>query len=138
MFDLVIENFVKEDYVTNKVYKALYAGAIPIYYGAPNVEAVLPCKDCIINVADFANTNALAAHLHDVAKSPQLQQRYLKWRNEVYKPEGFPLFERARQLSIDTIHCRICNAVDPARCKATCDGDCHSAAIAKEEFGTAT
>ena len=28
MFDLVIENYVKEDYVTNKVYKALYAGAI--------------------------------------------------------------------------------------------------------------
>ena len=128
MFDLVVENFIKEDYVTNKVYKALYAGAIPIYYGAPNVEAVLPCKDCIINVADFANTNELAAHLHDVVASPQLQRHYLKWRDEVYKPEEFTKFELARQLSIDTIHCRICNAVSlaPERCRAACSGNCHS------------
>ena len=32
-----MENSLAEDYVTEKVYDALAAGCLPIYYGAPNI-----------------------------------------------------------------------------------------------------
>ena len=129
LFDLVIENFIHDDYVTNKVYQALYAGAIPVYYGSPKIEHVLPCRDCIINVANFRTTAELAEHLIAVAKDIDMQRAYHAWRQVPYKPADFPGFERARELSMDTLHCRWCHAVDPKRCQAHCDETCHATAI---------
>jgi len=37
-FCIAIENSLAMDYVTEKVYDALAAGCVPIYYGAPNIR----------------------------------------------------------------------------------------------------
>ena len=129
LFDLVIENYIKEDYVTCKVYQALYAGAIPVYLGAPNVEQVLPCDNCIINAANFNSTAHLVTHLQNIVRSTALQRHYHAWRHQEYKPDDYPGFERARSLSIDTLHCRICHVASPHRCSKTCGEACHSTAI---------
>ena len=41
-FVLAIENTWTESYVTEKLFYALDAGAIPIYFGAPNVLDLVP------------------------------------------------------------------------------------------------
>ncbi len=46
---LAAENSIEDDYVTEKVYDGLIAGAVPIYYGAPNIDQFVP-SDSIIKV----------------------------------------------------------------------------------------
>lgn len=41
-FVLALDNTREEDYVTEKVYHALLAGAVPLYDGAPNADEYLP------------------------------------------------------------------------------------------------
>ena len=43
------ENSIATDYVTEKLYDAFVAGCVPVYYGAPNVEDLLPDPDSIID-----------------------------------------------------------------------------------------
>ena len=42
MFALAFENALLRDYVSEKMYGALAAGAIPLYRGAPNVDEYTP------------------------------------------------------------------------------------------------
>ena len=37
-FVLAIENAVCPDYITEKLWKVLQVGAVPVYFGAPNVQ----------------------------------------------------------------------------------------------------
>ena len=47
------------------------AGSLPIYYGAPNINAFLPCSSpCILNANDYENEEALAAHVLELDKDP--------------------------------------------------------------------
>ena len=41
-FVVAVENAVCPDYVTEKLWRALEVGAVPIYHGAPNVREILP------------------------------------------------------------------------------------------------
>ena len=41
-FVVAVENAVCPDYVTEKLWRALEVGAVPIYHGAPNVRKFLP------------------------------------------------------------------------------------------------
>jgi hypothetical protein len=49
-FVLVAENDRKEGYVTEKIFNAMLAGAVPIYFGAPDIETY-------VNPARFINCN---------------------------------------------------------------------------------
>ena len=44
---LAAENSIELDYVTEKVYAGLITGAVPVYYGAPNVEKFVPSNSVI-------------------------------------------------------------------------------------------
>ena len=66
-------------YVTEKVYNALRAGAIPIYYGAPDVSEYLPSPHCVIDARAFPSGAALAEHVLAVAANETLFRSYLAW-----------------------------------------------------------
>ena len=40
-FVLAIENAVCPDYITEKLWKVLQVGAVPVYFGAPNVQVCM-------------------------------------------------------------------------------------------------
>lgn len=44
-------------------------GAIPIYWGAPNVNDFLPHPDAIVRVSDFGSTKELAEYLQVLTTS---------------------------------------------------------------------
>ena len=47
-----------QGYVTEKIFDCFHAGTIPIYWGAPNVEAYIP-KNCFIDRRNFRNNEEL-------------------------------------------------------------------------------
>ena len=55
MVYLAAENSAEQDYVSEKVYDGLIAGAVPIYLGAPNVDEFVPKGSVITIPANFTN-----------------------------------------------------------------------------------
>lgn len=68
-FVLAIENTVTESYVTEKLYYALDAGSVPIYFGAPNVWDFVP-PNSIIDGSKFSSMEELASYVKEVADDP--------------------------------------------------------------------
>lgn len=56
IFCICFENFKLEGYLTEKIFDCFYAGCIPLYWGAPDINKFIP-KDCYVNVDDFNSLN---------------------------------------------------------------------------------
>ena len=90
LFYLAIENANCEDYVTEKLGRAMVAGVVPVVFSAPQRLAggsvdggsvpdygrFMP-PHTYINIADFATPVALAAHLRACASNRTLYESYL-------------------------------------------------------------
>ena len=48
-FCITMENSRAQDYVSEKLFEAMKAGCLPIYYGAPNIEDFIPLSSSIID-----------------------------------------------------------------------------------------
>lgn len=76
-FVIAIENAVCEDYITEKIWKALHIGSVPVYFGAPNVREWLPNHEqSAIHVEDFASAKHLAEFLQNLSEDEYMT--YLK------------------------------------------------------------
>lgn len=102
-FYLSFENSLYPDYVTEKLYEPLAAGAIPVYMGAPNVAAFAPAAHSIIVGADFATPRALVDYLRCVAANRTLLEYYRGWR-------GRPRLPTWRRITEVPNLCRVCDA----------------------------
>jgi hypothetical protein len=80
-FHAAFENGNVKDYVTEKVYLALKAGTIPIYFGAPNIDLFVP-KGSIINVDSFGSLEALSSHIKECMNNETLYNSYHEWRKK--------------------------------------------------------
>ena len=52
-YALALDNTNEEDYVTEKIYHALVAGAVPLYDGAPNIDDFVPSPTSYIPLTRF-------------------------------------------------------------------------------------
>lgn len=52
-FDISFENYIHPGYCTEKIYGALFAGAVPIYFGDPNIESSFLNKKSFICANNF-------------------------------------------------------------------------------------
>jgi hypothetical protein len=71
-------------YVTEKLFDCFYAGCVPIYWGASNVEKYVP-KNCFIARTDFASYEALYNFIKNMSK--EKYQEYLFHINAFLKTE---------------------------------------------------
>jgi Glycosyltransferase family 10 (fucosyltransferase) C-term len=62
-FTLAFENSICRDYVTEKFFKPLVAGSVPVYLGAPNIRELATAEHCFIDTADFEGPAELPAYL---------------------------------------------------------------------------
>ncbi|EKX52944.1 hypothetical protein GUITHDRAFT_101396 [Guillardia theta CCMP2712] len=62
-FFIAFENSIHHDFVTERIFNAWIAGAIPIYKGAPNVDDFAPSPRSFLLLDDFDSVPALAAYL---------------------------------------------------------------------------
>jgi hypothetical protein len=104
---LAFENNIVDDYVTEKVYDGLEAGAVPVYLGAPNVETGFVPANSIVNTAAFSSTAALAEYIKLLLRDKSEWNKYQVWRSN---PPDSKFVARFNKTKID-IDCRICRAV---------------------------
>ena len=83
-FYLAFENSITTDYVTERVFHALVAGSVPIYYGADNVKEFLPADNAAINIADFASPKELAEYLLYLDQNDEAYEQHLAWKTQGY------------------------------------------------------
>lgn len=76
-FIISIENALCDDYVTEKLWRTLKVGAVPIYLGAPNIEHYLPNDKSAILVKDFDSVEAVADHVKMLHKDDNAYKTYL-------------------------------------------------------------
>ena len=72
-FALVYENAQVPGYVSEKIFDAMRSGTVPVYLGAPNVEAYVPAS-CFVDRRRFASDRALAGFLGAVS-----EERYAEY-----------------------------------------------------------
>jgi hypothetical protein len=87
-FNLAFENAVAPDYVTEKFFEPLEAGCVPVYLGAPNIEAFAPADHCYLSTADFEGPRALAEHLRRLNEDDAAYAEYLEWKRRPLR-DGF-------------------------------------------------
>jgi hypothetical protein len=96
-FVLAFENSDCSDYVTEKVFDALRAGAVPVYRGCAEVAELLPSPDCYIDARAFASASELGAYLDHLDRDAAAYGAYQRWRGEPYQ-DGFARhLERLRE-----------------------------------------
>jgi len=104
-FYLAFENSAVDDYVTEKFFQALVAGAVPVVMGLENIADFAPAPNSFIHVSDFASPAALAEYLKFLDANDDAYYEYLAWKREGVSEQ----FERLLA-STTGIHiaCRIC------------------------------
>ncbi|XP_024522517.1 alpha-(1,4)-fucosyltransferase-like [Selaginella moellendorffii] len=102
-FALAIENTRTESYVTEKLFYALDAGTVPIYFGAPNVMDFVPPKSIIL-ASEFSSMESLAEFVKGLAQDPVRYAEYHAWRRCGVTGNYY----WARALSLDSLPCRLC------------------------------
>lgn len=105
-FVLAIENTKTESYVTEKLFYALEAGSVPIYFGAPNVWDFIP-PNSVIDASKFSSLKELASYVKALANDPVAYAEYHAWR----RCGILGNFGRAREMSLDSLPCRLCELV---------------------------
>lgn len=78
---MAFENNVIKDYVSEKVFDGILAGAVPVYYGTQSVDRLLPNPSAVVKVSDFSTPQDLANHLKQVGSDKLKYESYLKWKN---------------------------------------------------------
>jgi hypothetical protein len=79
MFYLAFENSCAIDYTSEKIYNALAAGSVPIYYGNPRVLKLVP-PNSVIQVTDYKSISELANHIKHLIANREEYLKYHAWR----------------------------------------------------------
>lgn len=64
-FTLCFENAIFPGYVTEKIFDAIFAGSVPIYYGAPDIKKYVPAE-AFIDVRGFNNYDELYLFINSI------------------------------------------------------------------------
>eukprot|EP00906_Rhabdomonas_costata_P002974 RCo004609 len=80
-FYLAFETESCKDYVTEKFFRALYVGSVPVVMGAPNVWEFAPTNRSYIDVNDFDGPKALADYLVELDNDDEKYLQYLQWKS---------------------------------------------------------
>lgn len=81
-FVIAIENGVCDDYVTEKFWRALKTGTVPIYFGSPSIRDWFPNNKSAILIEDFPTPKILSDHLNLLLKNDISYEEYLEHKTK--------------------------------------------------------
>jgi alpha-1,3-fucosyltransferase len=88
LFYLSFENSICPEYVTEKLFRPLRAGAVPILMGGAHYSQYAP-PHSYIKALDYKSPKELADYLVQLEKNRKLYARYFEWR-KYFKVETVP------------------------------------------------
>jgi len=106
-FVIVLEEISTKTYITENLLIALLSGAVPIYYGAIDIDQFMPEKKSIINVMDYNNPKVLADEIKRIDADKNIYNQFLKWKK--YPPSSS--FLSNFKYCIMNAGCRLCQAI---------------------------
>ncbi|XP_045608866.2 alpha-(1,3)-fucosyltransferase 10 [Procambarus clarkii] len=77
-FTLAIENAACDDYITEKLWRPLTLGSVPVYWGSPSVKDWEPNPRSVIPVTEFESPQQLAWYLYKLMENETLYESHLK------------------------------------------------------------
>lgn len=90
-FNLCYENAEGlEGYVTEKIFDAFHSGCVPIYWGAPDIDQVVPTQ-CFIDRRAFASNEEMLNFIKNMDE--QTWRRYISSAQEFLKSARYAKFE---------------------------------------------
>ena len=81
-FVIAMENAICNDYMTEKLFRTLSAGSVPIYKGAPNILDWMPNNHSIILVDNFKGPKELADYISHLDKNPEEYAKYTEYKTK--------------------------------------------------------
>lgn len=81
-FVIAIENGVCNDYVTEKFWRAIKVGTVPIYFGSPTIRDWLPNKKSALLLEDFPTPKILYEHVEKLLKNDSLYEEHLEHKTK--------------------------------------------------------
>jgi hypothetical protein len=65
-FSLCFENQILNGWITEKIFDCFFAGTVPVYWGAPDVERFIP-RECFIDMRQFKGYGDLREYLKSLS-----------------------------------------------------------------------
>lgn len=120
-FDLAFENADCIDWVTEKIFQSMAAGAIPVYLGTSSIDQYIPHPDAIIKVSDFDTVQALVEYINKVNDSPVLKKKHLRWKHDPgsWSLSFKQLYDVSRLHTQKSLGCIVCETVHKIRLEGT-------------------
>ncbi|KAG8184589.1 hypothetical protein JTE90_005203 [Oedothorax gibbosus] len=81
-FHLAFENAICEDYVTEKLFRALHVGSVPIYRGSPSMLDWAPSPTSVVVADHFRGPEELARFILRLDADDTLYDAYLAWKGD--------------------------------------------------------
>jgi len=88
-FYLSFENSLCTDYVTEKLYRALDHGVVPVVYGGADYSRFLPAGS-YINAMDFSSPRHLADYLNQLMTDDESYLEFFRWKSK-YRVDPKPM-----------------------------------------------
>ncbi len=73
-FAICFENSILTGWITEKMFDCFFAGAVPVYWGAPDILDWVPAE-CFIDMRKFENYSKLRDYLHSLSREEIIQYR---------------------------------------------------------------
>ena len=100
-FALCFENMILKGWITEKIFDCFFAGAIPIYWGAPDIQEYVP-DECFIDMRRFSGYPELRSYLKSLSERDI--QRYKENARDYLKSPQFQPFTKE---AFAALFCRI-------------------------------
>ncbi|XP_046366611.2 alpha-(1,3)-fucosyltransferase 10-like isoform X1 [Haliotis rufescens] len=80
-FAIAFENAICDDYITEKLWRPLQVGAVPIVLGSPTIRDFLPSNKSAILVEDFASVAELAEFIKHLDRNDEQYESYRQFKH---------------------------------------------------------
>ncbi|KAJ7335314.1 hypothetical protein JRQ81_013255 [Phrynocephalus forsythii] len=120
-FVLAFENAVCDDYITEKFWRPLKLGVVPVYYGSPSIEDWLPSNKSAILITGFSHPKDLARYIKVLDTDDKEYEAYLEWKMKgdipnkrllaAVKERTWGVQDITKDNYIDAFECMVCTRV---------------------------
>eukprot|EP00899_Mesostigma_viride_P012653 jgi/Mesvir1/21389/Mv20870-RA.1 len=113
-FCVAFENAIENDYVTEKVFQGLYSGCLPLYWGASNVQELLPynASRMIVDRGNFASEELFFQEIKRLAADDEAYGEYMTWQEDLRAGVPFhPAFKTFSDTKSWTMKSDMCQLV---------------------------